>query len=105
MAVLLMASAPDSASAVCQLIGQRAGIKAASASRKPVTISIVSTTCASPSPNTWRRMARSLGRLNSSPMTNIKKTTPNSARYLMLSESCPKARPSVCGSISTPAAR
>jgi hypothetical protein len=34
-----------------------------------------------PSPNTSVRMLRSLGRLNSSPITNIRNTTPNSARY------------------------
>jgi hypothetical protein len=42
---------------------------------------MVSSTCDSPSPNTSVRMLRSLGRLNSSPMTNIRNTTPNSARY------------------------
>ena len=41
---------------------------------------MVASTCAKPSPNTILRMLRSLGRLNSSPITNIRKTTPNSAR-------------------------
>lgn len=105
MAVLLMAIAPDSASAVCQPMCQRSAISQLMAMAPALTSAIVSTTCASPRPNTCRRMARSLGRLNSSPITNIRNTTPNSARYLMLSASCPKARPSVCGSISTPATR
>ena len=41
---------------------------------------IVSSTCAKPSPNTSLRMLLSFGRLNSSPITNIRNTTPNSAR-------------------------
>ncbi len=41
---------------------------------------MVSTTCAPPKPNTVMRMVIRRGRLNSSPMENIRNTTPNSAR-------------------------
>jgi hypothetical protein len=80
MAVLLMAIAPDSASAVCHCIFHSVGAMLARKSEPMVTSTMVSATWSSPSPNTWRRMERSLGRLNSSPITNIKKTTPNSPR-------------------------
>ena len=43
-------------------------------------VPIVSATCAPPSPNTMRRMDRRRGSENSSPIENIRKTTPNSAR-------------------------
>ena len=64
---------------------------------------IVNTTCDRPSPNTSRRIARSLCRLNSSPMTNIRNTTPNSARYFTAAESRASAR--ALGPINTPTAR
>ncbi len=103
IAVLLIASAPDSASAVCQPSCQRGGSTRDSASAPAVAASMVSVTCSAPSPNTCLRIARSLGRLNSRPITNIRNTTPNSPRCLMpssLSESL-----SACGPISTPATR
>ncbi len=103
MAVLLMASTPDSASADCQPISHTPPTRCASARASPVTTSMLSTTCASPRPNTWRRMARSLGRLNSSPMANIRNTTPNSPRWRTPSEFWASA--SAWGPISTPAAR
>jgi hypothetical protein len=67
------------------------------------TASIDRMTCDPPSPNTSRFIARSLARLNSSPIENIRKTTPNSARYLVWPESL--ARPSACGPIRMPTAR
>ncbi len=45
-----------------------------------VTRTIVSTTCPRPSPKTRLRMLFSLGSENSSPIENIRNTTPNSAR-------------------------
>ena len=57
------------------------------ASRSPATVQrrharapVVIATCASPSPNTARRIAVSFGRLNSRPSENIRNTMPNSAR-------------------------
>ena len=79
MAVLLITSTPDSASAPCHESCHKSGMSQRKAKMPSVPRAIVSTTCSSPKPSTWRRMARSLGRLNSSPITNIKKTTPNSA--------------------------
>ena len=87
MAVLLIASAPPSATAPCQPTPQRSP-QDAPASATVQTISpcaatapsIVSATWLRPRPKTSLRMLLSLGRLNSSPMTNIRKTTPNSAR-------------------------
>ena len=48
-------------------------------------------------------MLRSLGRLNSSPITNIRNTTPNSARYFTPAVSLASA--SAWGPINTPTAR
>ena len=70
-----------------------------SASGVPSNGSTVISTCDRPSPNTCVRMARSLDRLNSSPITNIRNTTPNSARWRMLAVS--SARASAFGPIST----
>ena len=42
--------------------------------------SMVTTTCNPPSPNTKRRMALSLGKENSRPMLNIRKTIPISPK-------------------------
>ncbi len=103
MAVLLMAIAPDSASAVCQPMVQRLGAMLARNREPTVASTMVSATCSSPRPNTWRRMERSLGRLNSSPITNIRNTTPNSPRCRMPSEFCASA--SALGPMTTPTAR
>ena len=48
-------------------------------------------------------MLRNLGKLNSNPITNIKKTTPNSARYFTPALSLAKAK--ALGPISTPTTR
>ncbi|MDT4877213.1 hypothetical protein FQZ97_1127160 [compost metagenome] len=80
MAVLLIAMMPPSAIAICQDTFHQVGSNRAMTSEAAEVISKVSTTWDRPSPNTWRRIARSLGRLNSSPITNIRNTTPNSAR-------------------------
>ena len=72
IAVEDMASAPPSAKPVCQ------GKPSSQASA--VGANTVSSTCPIPRPNTTRRMLNSLGRLNSSPIENIRNTTPNSAR-------------------------
>ena len=80
MAVLLMAMTPPRATAICQDTLHHWGMTMPRPIEAAVVISTVSTTCARPSPNTWRFMARNLGRLNSSPITNIRNTTPNSAR-------------------------
>ena len=83
IAVLLIASAPPSATALCQFKphSRPAATKHQANAALPATaIRIVSVTCDSPSPNTNLRMLLSLGRLNSSPITNIRNTTPNSAR-------------------------
>ena len=80
IAVLLIASAPESASAVCQLMPQTLGANDASNSVASVAASIVKATWNRPSPKTWLRIARSLARLNSRPITNIRNTTPNSPR-------------------------
>ena len=103
MAVLLIASAPDSATAVCQPMFQYAGNSRARSNEPPIDAAMVSSTCNMPKPNTWRRMARNLGRLNSSPIANMRNTTPNSPRCRTPAESCASA--SACGPISTPAAR
>ena len=103
IAVLLMAITPDSASAVCQPISHTPPAQRDSTRASTVSTTMVSTTCISPRPNTCLRMARSLGRLNSSPMANIRNTTPNSPRWRTPSEFCASA--SACGPISTPAAR
>lgn len=106
MAVELIAIDAPSTSAPCQPSSQlRPSIEnPATSSALPSTAPpMVSTTCIRPRPNTAVLSARSLGRLNSSPMTNIRNTTPNSARYSMLAESCAKAK--AFGPISTPTAR
>ena len=103
IAVLLMASAPDSASAVCQPAPPRSAPAQASASSAALAKSTVSSTCSKPRPNTCRRMARNLGRLNSSPITNIRNTTPNSPSRCTLSEFLASAN--ALGPISTPTTR
>ncbi len=72
IAVELIASAPPSARPAGQ-----PWPKASSASIAPI---VVIATCASPSPNTARRIDFSCGRLNSRPIENIRNTMPNSAR-------------------------
>ena len=67
------------------------------------TINRVSNTCAPPRPNTMRRMATSLGRLNSSPILNIRNTTPISASRRASTVSGIHAR--ACGPIATPTMR
>jgi len=83
MAVELIAIAEPSTSAPCQLNCQLApkNLNATTSMKWPARVpTIVISTCISPRPNTRVRMLRSLGRLNSSPITNIRNTTPNSAR-------------------------
>ena len=60
-------------------------------------------TCALPSPNTTRRIACSFARLNSSPMENMRNTTPNSARLCV--SSAFDATRSACGPSARPVAR
>ena len=106
MAVLDIAIAPPSTIAPCQPNCHDVALKekihniSAWPSSAPT---MVNSTCDKPRPNTSERMLRSLGRLNSSPMTNIRNTTPNSARYLMLAVSLASA--SAFGPISTPTTR
>ena len=103
MAVLLMAMALDKAKAVCHSIFQSVGASVAKNNDSDVTMTKVSTTCKTPRPKTCWRIERSLGRLNSSPITNIRKTTPNSARCFTPSEFCASA--SALGPITTPTAK
>ena len=106
MAVLDIAIAAPSTTLPCQPISQGIEVceKIHTSSAWPSSVpAIVANTCDSPSPNTSLRMLRSLGRLNSSPMTNIRKTTPNSARYLMLALS--RASASAFGPMITPTTR
>ena len=80
---MLIASAPPSATALCQPRphGAAGSANGQASSALPASApTIVSTTCARPRPNTSVRMLRSFGRLNSRPITNIRNTTPNSAR-------------------------
>ncbi|MNM90497.1 hypothetical protein D3C81_1027620 [compost metagenome] len=94
-----IASAPPSATEACHDSG-KSQLKAQLAG---TTASIDSTTCEPPSPNTRRFIDCSLLRLNSSPIENIRNTTPNSARYLVCAVSL--ASPSACGPIRMPTAR
>ena len=70
---------------------------------KPIAAAMVKTTCARPRPNTMRRIDLSWARENSSPMENIRKTTPNSASAWVAGLS--SARASAWGPINTPTAR
>jgi hypothetical protein len=85
MAVELIASTPPRTRPVCQL--------KPIAHETAITIAITLTTWAEPKPNTIRRIARSWGRLNSRPIENIRKTTPNSARarWSSVSATMPRA--------------
>ena len=73
IAVELIASAPPSTMPGLPAVAQERA-------RRSSPATVVIATCASPRPNTARRIARSCGRLNSSPIENIRNTTPNSAR-------------------------
>ncbi len=78
--------------------------KAAVSSTLPTTApAIVNPTCDKPRPNTSARMLRSLGRLNSSPITNMRNTTPNSASERASAGS--PANANALGPISTPTTR
>ena len=94
-AVELIASAPPSATPACQ------------PSPKFMTMAqvraTVSRTCSAPSPNTMRFIAYSLGKENSSPIENIRKTTPNSARCCAAETLL--IRLNACGPISAPTSR
>ena len=72
IAVELIASAPPRTSPACH--------ENPSSGSSSAPAAVVTPTCASPSPNTARRIERSCARLNSRPMENIRKTMPNSAR-------------------------
>lgn len=85
IAVLLMAMAPDSASAVRHSIVHSEGAVTVRNTDPRVTTMMVIPTWKSPSPKTCRRIARNFGRLNSRPMTNIRNTTPNSPKCRMSS--------------------
>ena len=95
MAVELIASAPPSAKPTCQ----------PKPTRWTTTIanSVVIVTCASPSPNTARRIVFNCGRLNSRPIENIRKTMPNSARSRTSALSGTHA--SACGPAAMPTMR
>ena len=103
MAVDDMASAPPSANAPCQLICKWAGSWLAMSQPNSKVAMMVNATCASPRPNTMPRIASSLGSENSSPIENIRNTTPNSARPWVASLSM--AQPSAWGPIRMPTAR
>ena len=103
IAVLLMANAPDKASAVCHFICHKAGTTLFKSKDPMVKTAMVSTTWSTPNPNTWFFMDFNFGKLNSRPITNMRKTTPNSARWRMLSEFCAKA--SALGPIKTPTSK
>ena len=60
-------------------------------------------TCAAPSPNTMCFIANRRGSENSRPIENIRKTTPNSARWRAPPESC--IRFSACGPTAAPTIR
>ena len=105
-AVLDIAIALPSTAAPCQLRSQwrPSSVKPQINARlPPIAPRMVSTTCDAPRPNTSVRMARSLGRLNSSPITNIRNTTPNSASERTPAVSC--ASSSALGPMMTPATR
>ena len=84
-------------------IDHTAGTTSAKNKEPSVPSATVSSTCSSPKPKTYWRMVRSLGKLNSSPMTNIKNTTPNSPRWRTSAAFLDRA--SACGPITTPTAR
>ena len=95
IAVELMASAPPSANPACQ--------PKPMADRAIIAPIVVIATCASPRPNTARRIAFNCGRLNSSPIENIRNTMPNSARPLRSTLAGTHA--SACGPTAMPTMR
>ena len=95
IAVELIASAPPSANPVCQ--------PNPSSGSAIVAPTVVIATCARPSPNTVRRIAFNCGRLNSSPIENIRKTMPNSARWL--ASVLEGTQASACGPTAMPTSR
>ncbi len=60
-------------------------------------------TCATPKPNNWPRMVTRRLRVSSSPIENIRNTTPSSARPRTLSTS--DINPAPCGPMAAPATR
>ena len=86
IAVLLIAMALAKVKAVCHSICQSVGAMVLTNKENKVTMNRVRTTCNRPKPKTCWRMERNLGKLNSSPMTNIRNTTPNSAKCLTPAE-------------------
>ena len=92
IAVELIASAPPSVNPCSQAKPSKCS--------PTIAMTVVIATCANPRPNTARRIAFNCGRLNSSPMENIRKTMPNSAksRTSLLSGT----QPSACGPTAMP---
>ena len=81
MAVLLMAMTPTQRhGGLPGLMPHHWGAITPTKDMIAVAPSMVTVTWNRPRPNTWRRIALSLDRLNSSPITNIRNTTPNSPR-------------------------
>ena len=76
-----------------QLILASCGNVQASSQPQTITTTVVKPTCASPRPNTVRRMDDSLGKENSRPIENIRNTTPSSPKVCVagLSLAKPKA--------------
>ena len=95
IAVEDIAAMPPRASPACH--------EAPAASAAATASAIVAATWARPSPNTARRMARSFGKLNSSPIENIRNTTPNCASRRVSSMS--ETSPSACGPKARPLTR
>ena len=83
MAVLLMAITLESTSTPGQCNSQTPGSQKVTANQHRPATAMVHSTCNRPRPNTYARMDLSLARLNSKPITNIKNTTPNSAKWRM----------------------
>ena len=98
--------------AVYQLIDEVEDIASAPPTASPIrqsklssqvinmTITMLMITCKVPNPNTIRFIVTNLDKLNSSPILNIKKTTPNSARWRVSSLS--GIQPKACGPMRTP---
>ncbi len=95
IAVELIASAPPSAKPTCH--------PDPSIDTRIIAPAVVIATCANPSPNTARRIDFNCGRLNSSPIENMRKTMPNSARSLASALSGTHA--SACGPTAMPTMR
>ena len=91
MAVEDIAAMPPSARPACHDSPNR--------NAPAMAISTVQATCAPPTPN----IERSLLRLNSSPMENMRNTTPNSARCCVSSRF--ETKPAACGPSARPVTR